>query len=1110
MKKNVNRNIGFYGADKLEEQIQQKTAEFKDIFDRISDAFVALDKNWCYTYMNKRAGEIFNRDPKKMIGKHIWTEFPEGIGQPFYKAYYKAMEEQKYIHLEEYYPPYDRWFENHIYPSSNGLSIFFSDITERKKAEEELRMRDQRLSYHLTNSPLAVIEWDKNLVITKWSVQAENIFGWTESEVVGKHFDEFNLVFERDKELVARVGAQLMSGSVARNKSVNRNNTKSGNIIYCEWYNSVLKDERGKVLSIMSLVHDITENRMAEESLKANEQQLELIYNTSIDIIFLISVEAGNRYRFTSVNNAFLSATGLKKEQVVGKLVEEVIPEPSSSIVFSKYQQTIREHQILQWEETSDYPAGRKTGIVTISPVFNEFDECTMLVGTVHDITKRKEVEEELRNSELRYRSLIDQASDAIMITDQKGNFLDVNTSFCKQFGYTREELLELNVSMVIEPEQFKNDPVRFDLLVTGQAILRERRMMHKNGTIIEVEANVKMLPDGRILAIARDITERKKSEEIIQLSHRRLKEAELIGKTGYWHWDVEAGKVTWSEGTYRIFDETPGNFKENVEDFQRRIHANDKERIQKTIQQLFESKKSTSYEFWIKTPANEDRYIGTTAEAILDQKGNILSIFGNTVDLTERKRAEELLVKEKGLSDSIINSLPGIFYLYDREGKFIRWNKEFELVSGYTAEEISRMHPTDFFGTDEKDYITKRIGDVFKYGSNDAEANFITKEGKIIPFYFKAVRINYEGEPCLLGYGIDISDRKKAEEELRESEQKYKLLFDSSPLPMWMFSKTDFLIIDVNEAAVKHYGYSRDEFLQMKIKDLRPSEDIEQFLEKFSVSGQDGNYLGTWRHRKKDGTLINVEIIGHDIIYKGTLTRLVLANDVTEKIVAEEKLKHSYDEIRQLASHIENIREEEKIEIAREIHDELGQQLTGLKIDISWISKKMNQDNEVIKQKIKDTIELIDGTIKTVRRIATELRPSVLDDLGLVSALQWQSEEFGKRSGIKIEFNSTVPLITVAKNIAVAIFRIYQESLTNVLRHANATIVITAFHQEDDQFVLKVIDNGNGFDVNKVDYKKTLGLLGMKERTLMIGGKYDITSVLGKGTTVVVSVPMQ
>src|SRR5436190_2425120 len=146
MKKDLNRTIYFSSNDKLEEQIQQKISEMRDIFDRISDAFVALDKNWCYTYMNKRAGEIFNRDPHTMIGKHIWTEFPEGIGQPFYKAYYRAVEEQLPAHIEEYYPPYARWFENRIYPSEDGLSIYFHDITERKRAEEEINRREAQLA----------------------------------------------------------------------------------------------------------------------------------------------------------------------------------------------------------------------------------------------------------------------------------------------------------------------------------------------------------------------------------------------------------------------------------------------------------------------------------------------------------------------------------------------------------------------------------------------------------------------------------------------------------------------------------------------------------------------------------------------------------------------------------------------------------------------------------------------------------------------------------------------------------------------------------------------------------------------------------------------------
>ncbi|HEY4485854.1 MAG TPA: PAS domain-containing protein, partial [Nitrospiria bacterium] len=127
-----------------------------EILERITDAFVALDANWRYTYVNRKAAEIFGRKPEDLIGKHIWTEFPEGVGQPFYHAYHKAMAEQVPIQIEEYYPPYDRWFENRIYPSPNGLSIYFQDITERKRAEEELRASGQQLRSIIRNSPGAV------------------------------------------------------------------------------------------------------------------------------------------------------------------------------------------------------------------------------------------------------------------------------------------------------------------------------------------------------------------------------------------------------------------------------------------------------------------------------------------------------------------------------------------------------------------------------------------------------------------------------------------------------------------------------------------------------------------------------------------------------------------------------------------------------------------------------------------------------------------------------------------------------------------------------------------------------------------------------------------
>lgn len=229
---------------------------------------------------------------------------------------------------------------------------------------------------------------------------------------------------------------------------------------------------------------------------------------------------------------------------------------------------------------------------------------------------------------------------------------------------------------------------------------------------------------------------------------------------------------------------------------------------------------------------------------------------------------------------------------------------------------------------------------------------------------------------------------------------------------------------------------------------------------------------------------------------------------DITEHKKAEKELQARTEELRDLAAHLQNIREEERAAIAREIHDELGQQLTGLKMDMSWIMKKISTEDAAIKQKIENSVELLSKTINLVRKIATELHPSILDDLGLIDAIQWQSHEFEKRSGIKTEFSHAVFPVTPGKNITTGIFRIYQESLTNIARHAGAAKIFTTLEYKNNHIILTVRDNGKGFDVLKFHHKKTLGILSMKERTLMMGGKYIIQSEIGKGTSILVSVP--
>ena len=234
---------------------------------------------------------------------------------------------------------------------------------------------------------------------------------------------------------------------------------------------------------------------------------------------------------------------------------------------------------------------------------------------------------------------------------------------------------------------------------------------------------------------------------------------------------------------------------------------------------------------------------------------------------------------------------------------------------------------------------------------------------------------------------------------------------------------------------------------------------------------------------------------------------------DITERKRAEEALRASREQMRALAGRLQAVREEERTQIAREIHDELGGALTGLKIDFSLLTRAaLKIENETVRTSLlagmDSMIKFIDATIQTVRRIAMELRPGVLDDLGLVAALEWQLKDFEKRTGIRCEFFPPVEDISLDADLSTALFRIFQEALTNVARHSGATEVRVRLRADADSSTLEVEDNGKGIEKEKILSSKSLGLLGMRERAQMFGGRITVTGTPGIGTKVTVEIP--
>ncbi|MDP1801417.1 MAG: PAS domain S-box protein [Bacteroidota bacterium] len=487
----------------------------------------------------------------------------------------------------------------------------------------------------------------------------------------------------------------------------------------------------------------------------------------------------------------------------------------------------------------------------------------------------------------------------------------------------------------------------------------------------------------------------------------------------------------------------------------------------------------------------------------LVDKKTAELINIQNSISYSEARLAEAQEVAKVGSWETDLVTLN------------VNWSKETFRI--FEVEELNykTSHPNFLKFVHPKDRekvetaFTKSLN---KKGLNSIEHRIVTSGGQV-KYVEERWRIfqNEKEEPVrAIGTCQDITERVQAEKALKESEKKYKYLFENNPMPMLLWDFETLKIIDCNMEALIKYGYSRDEFLSLTMKDIRPPEDIPLMEDQVKSEEVYGKiHKKVWRHKKKNGELMFVSVNAHIIDYEGKRVSLVMIDDVTEKLKAEAELISSYNQLQELTAHLQVIREEERTRIAREIHDELGQQLTALKMDTSMLSKKINVADELVTEKLSNMISLIDDTVKTVRRISSDLRPGILDDLGLIPALEWQGEEYEKRTGIKLLFQTNINDLVLEREISTNVFRIFQEALTNIIRHSSATETNILIEKKEQDLLLIIKDNGQGFEVDNLKKKQSWGIVGMKERAILLKGELIIESKKLQGTTITLKVPI-
>ena len=455
-----------------------------------------------------------------------------------------------------------------------------------------------------------------------------------------------------------------------------------------------------------------------------------------------------------------------------------------------------------------------------------------------------------------------------------------------------------------------------------------------------------------------------------------------------------------------------------------------------------------------------------------------------------------------------VLQSLQGLVIFQD--GCVVFANPAMATILGYSltellslsAEGVSRLiHP------DDRGFLSQasRESSPSSPLQPGHEVRLVRKDGAVRWVSAFSSFTEYGGKPALQSAFVDVTERKFAEEALRESEERYRLLVErSTDLVAEVTIDGTFMYVNPNYKAI--LGYEPSELINTNIFSKVHGRDVPEVRARFDAD----KLMGVYRYRDRKGSWHWLESAGRRFrTSSGDLRIVIISRDVTERKLAEQELEQSRKQLQRLSEHLENVLDEERKRMSREIHDELGQLLTILKFDISWVKLNLPVGHPGLAEKVDGMMASIGGALASVKRISKELRPPQLDALGLCGAIQWDVTGFSGKVGIHSTLRFSPSEFSLDKDLSMVLYRVFHEALTNIARHAQATEVLIELDRKSDSVVLRVQDNGRGITRKELQGTTSLGLVGIRERIRPWNGTLSIVGKKGEGTVVTVQIPL-
>lgn len=987
------------------------------------------------------------------------------------------------------------------------------DITQRKEKERKLAEKEQQLRIFIENSPAALAMLDKDLkyiiASKRWLID----YRLGNIDLTGKsHYEVFRNLPQRWKDIHQR----CLAGAIEKSDE-DPFVREDGSIDWVRWEIHPWYKDTGETGGIFMLTEVITDRKKAAEELLRSQKQFQSLVENISGVYWVNDLDA---QKVLYISPSYEAVWGRSTENYYkdpADFISSIHPDDKAAL-FDAYS-NIKQTKGGKFFYKIIRPDGEVRWIMAKVNVIKGAENHYIEYGYAEDITEQKRAEEELVKSNERFNIVSKATSDIVWDWNLIQDTLWWNDNYYDNLGYIKgSDIVPINEWYErIHPEEVERVKKRVNKVFASKSPVwrDEYRYRKTDGTYLNFldrgfiirNENGKAV---RMIGSMVDMTP-------IYTVQRKIAESEIRLRT-IMNTDPECIKLMDEEA--RLLDINKAGLQmiesERLEEVIGQsllplVSEGQKKKAEKLLKDAFAGK-SGRLEFEMITLKKTQRWCEIHVVPFRNTEGLIVSALGVTRDITERRKAEEELRKSKKTRELVMNSaLDGIITV-GKDQRILTWNPQAKGIFGWNENEVIGKKLAEVV-------IPERFRDIHNMGFNRyvetgdspvlnrlLEVTGLHSSGREFNVELIIREIKSEEGDFLCTFVRDITERKKAELALRLSEEKYRTLIEQAADAIALYDAKG-KVLEANTSASKLLGYTKKELSGMSLTDILLEEEIKENPVQYDVLSAGYSTVKLRRMKRKDGSVVVTEVRSQQLPDGRFLS---VVRDMTDRIKAEEELKASYKAVRKLTAHLQNIREEERTSIAREIHDELGQQLTVLKMDVSWLNKKFHGADEKANQRLKELLSMIDETVKSVRRISSQLRPSLLDDLGLTAAMEWQLSEFEKRAGIKTKLITPEEEVDLSDAVKTALFRIFQESLTNVARHSRAKKVTVVLRKDDHTFILSITDDGKGFDINKVADKRTLGILGMKERSSMIGGTYEINSTPGGGTSVIISVPVK